>query len=79
MSSRISRNIPKSLWGHTVGCHSCHRARRFAGLHFAALLHGSSNGLLWIRDRMVCGVDGEAKADKSVADTTSTAKVRLAS
>jgi hypothetical protein len=42
-------------------------ARKVAALYFAALLHGRSNGLPWIRDRMVCGMDGEAKADKSMA------------
>ena len=46
----------------------CRRARRFMGLYFAALLHGGSNGLLWTRDWMVRGMDGEAKAGESIAD-----------
>jgi len=37
-------------------------------LYFAALLHGGSNGLLWIRDWMVRGMDGEAKASEPIAD-----------
>jgi hypothetical protein len=64
MFSLISRNIPKSLWGQT----DVHRARRFAGAYLSALLHGGRHGLLRIRDRMVCGMDGEAKASESIAD-----------
>src|SRR5215470_3152792 len=55
-------------------CLPCPRAHRLAGLYFAALLHGSSNGLLSIRDRMVCRMDGEAKADKSIVNILVAAK-----
>jgi len=44
-----------------------HRVGRFAGIYLAALFPGSRNGLLWIRDRMVRGMDGEAKADESIS------------
>jgi hypothetical protein len=46
-----------------------HRACRFAGIYIAALFPGSRNGLLWIRDRMVRGMDGEASGDESISST----------
>ena len=44
-----------------------HRARRFVEVYFSPLLHGGHHGLLRIRDWMVRGMAGEAKASKPLA------------
>ena len=61
----FSCNVPKSLMLVNIAC----RAHPFVDLYFTALLQRSNNGLLWICDRVVRGMVGEAEAGAFGAGT----------